>query len=91
MGVGSAKKQVLICNPPLIWHMLWLSIEEGLPELNSTIVLSRKDRIGVIMQVKKSTVSDEDFTEREKNYWLKTEAFDSSNCCFSRNHWTRLS
>jgi hypothetical protein len=31
--------------------MLWLSIEEGLPERKFTIVLFSKDRIGAIMLV----------------------------------------
>ena len=38
-------------NLPLILHMHWLFIGEGLHELKSTIALSRKGRIGQIMLV----------------------------------------
>ncbi|MCA1793059.1 MAG: RepB family DNA primase [Desulfobacteraceae bacterium] len=40
---------IKVTNPPQILHMLWLSIEEDLTEQKSTIVLSRKGRIGIIM------------------------------------------
>ena len=40
---------IKVMNLPLILHMLWPFIGEDLPELKSTIVLSRKGRIGVTM------------------------------------------